>query len=57
MAAIDASIDDPTPTGAVAARADVYRMATALLRQVGLVAEATADDVLRLAEFLAGNDF
>jgi hypothetical protein len=35
----------------------VYRIAAALIKQVGLVAEATADDVLRLAEFLAGGDF
>jgi hypothetical protein len=57
MARVDASLNDPTPTGGVADRADVYRVATALLRQAGLVGEASADDVLRLAEFLAGNDF
>lgn len=57
MARVDASINDPTPTGGVADRADVYRTATALLRQAGLVAEASAEDVLMLAQFLAGNDF
>jgi hypothetical protein len=57
MVRVDSSINDPTPTGGVADRADIYRMATVLLRQAGLVTEASADDVLRLAEFLAGNDF
>jgi hypothetical protein len=57
MARVDGSLDDPTPTSGLAGRADVYRIAAAMIKQVGLVAEATADDVLRLAEFLAGSDF
>jgi hypothetical protein len=57
MARVDASLDDPTPTSGLAGRADVYRIAAAMIKQVGLVTEATADDVLRLAEFLAGSDF
>jgi hypothetical protein len=35
----------------------VYRAAHALIVKVGLGDDASADDVLRLAEFLAGNDF
>jgi hypothetical protein len=57
MARVDASLNDPTPTSGLAGRADVYRIAAAMIKQVGLVTEATADDVLRLAEFLAGSDF
>jgi hypothetical protein len=57
MARVDAAINDPTPTGGVADRADVYRVATALIRQAGLVSDATPEDLLMLAQFLAGDDF
>jgi hypothetical protein len=57
MARVDASLNDPTRTGGVADRADVYRMATKLVQQAGLISDPTHDDVLRLAEFLAGRDF
>lgn len=57
MARVDSSINDPTPTGGVADRADVYRVATALIKQAGLATEASADDLLALTQFLAGNDF
>jgi hypothetical protein len=57
MARVDAAINDPTPTGGVADRADVYRVATALVRQAGLVSDATPEDLLMLAQFLAGDDF
>lgn len=54
MVRIDGSLSDPTPTGAVADRADVWRIAVALLRGAGMVAEARPDDVLELSRFLAG---
>jgi len=56
MAALDPSIGEPTPTGAVANRADVWRIAAALLRSAGLPVDTEPCDVLRLAEFLAGDD-
>lgn len=57
MARIDAGINEPTPTGVVADRADVWRVALALLRGAGLVAETRPDDVLELTRWLAGDDF
>jgi 3-deoxy-D-manno-octulosonic acid (KDO) 8-phosphate synthase len=57
MARVDAAINDPTPTGGVADRADVYRVAAMLIRQAGLVTDASPADLLELAQFLAGNDF
>jgi hypothetical protein len=56
MAQIDGSIAAYTPMDAVADRADVWRVAAGLLREAGLVAEASPEDVLYLAQFLAGND-
>jgi hypothetical protein len=57
MARVDAAINDPTPTGGVADRADVYRVASMLIRQAGLISDASPADLLELAQFLAGNDF
>lgn len=57
MAQIDASIDEPTPVQALADRADIYRIAAALLTGTGLMPTAEPGDVLSLAEFLAGGDF
>lgn len=57
MATIDGSIDDPSPVEALAARADVYQIAAALIRGADLAQKAEPDDVLRLAEFLAGSDY
>lgn len=57
MATIDGSVNDPTATGGVADRADVWRAARALLTASGMGSEARPDDVLELARFLAGDDF
>lgn len=56
MAAIDPALADPTPTGAVADRVFVYRVAARLLREADLPTDTEPHDVLRLAEFLAGED-
>jgi hypothetical protein len=56
MAQIDGSIAAYTPMDAVADRADVWRVAAGLLREGGLVTDASPEDVLYLAQFLAGND-
>jgi hypothetical protein len=56
MAQIDASIADQTVTSVVADRADCYRIAGRLIADAGLIAEASPEDVLYLAQFLAGND-
>jgi hypothetical protein len=56
MAQIDASIADQTVTSVVADRADCYRIAVRLIADAGLIAEASPEDVLYLAQFLAGND-
>jgi hypothetical protein len=56
MARIDASIADPTPTGAVADRADVYKVAVKLINDAGFFTDAGPEDALYLAQFLAGTD-
>ncbi|WP_329544672.1 hypothetical protein OG548_08115 [Streptomyces sp. NBC_01356] len=56
MAQFDPSIADLTPTDAVADRADVYRIAAKLIGEAGLITDADPEDVLVLAQFLAGND-
>jgi hypothetical protein len=45
-----------TPTETLAGRAEVYRIANGLIREAGLIAEVTGDDVLELAQWL-GIDF
>lgn len=57
MAQVDGSLADPTPVSRLADRADIYRIATALLRGNGLLDSAEPDDVLRLTEWLAGDEF
>lgn len=57
MASIDPSISEPTPTSRMADRADVWRVANVLLRGAGLIPEYDAEDVLYLAQYLAGEDF
>jgi hypothetical protein len=56
MAQLDASIAELTPTDVIADRVDVYRIAAKLIGEAGLITEADAEDVLCLAQFLAGND-
>jgi hypothetical protein len=56
MAQIDGSIAVYTPMDAVADRAEVWRIASRLIRDAGLVTDASPEDVLYLAQFLAGND-
>lgn len=51
MARIDASINDQTPTGEIAERADVWRIALALLRSADFP-EAQPGDVLDLVRYL-----
>lgn len=40
----------------VAARADIYRTAHALMGALGMADDATAEDVLFVARFLAGEE-
>jgi hypothetical protein len=54
VAAIDPTLRDPTPTGAVADRADAYRIAVGLIRQAGMADAMQPDDALYLAKFLTG---
>ncbi|MGW6920883.1 hypothetical protein ACWGA9_06300 [Streptomyces sp. NPDC054950] len=54
MAEVDPTINDPTPTGEVAERADCYRIAVAQMRNADLLLKAEARDVLELTEFLYG---
>jgi hypothetical protein len=57
MARLDASLEDPTPTGVVADRVDVYRIATAEIRKAGFT-NPDPNEVLDLAKFLEwGADF
>ncbi|WP_328546768.1 hypothetical protein [Streptomyces platensis] len=58
MAQLDPSLADVTPTGIVADRADIYRVAVRLVQQSGLIRDASPDDVLNVARFLEyGADF
>jgi hypothetical protein len=52
MAKLDGTLREPTPTGALADRADIYRVAVVLLRDAGMLAQATPEDVLFLAQWL-----
>jgi hypothetical protein len=52
MASIDGTLREPTPTGVLADRADCYRIAVVLLRESGMLAQATPEDVLFLAQWL-----
>jgi hypothetical protein len=54
---LDGAGDTQTPTEAMAGRRDVYLIAAKAIREVGLIAEATAEDVLELTRYLAGEDF
>jgi hypothetical protein len=57
MVSVDGSIDEPTPTGVVADRVDVYRIAAAELKRAGHISPQP-DDVLGLAKFFEwGADF
>ncbi|AUG87309.1 hypothetical protein HOS59_gp45 [Streptomyces phage Rowa] len=51
MAKLDPTINDPTPTGVVAERVDVYRIAASELRRAGFH-NADPNEVLDLAKFL-----
>jgi hypothetical protein len=57
VAQIDGSLAAYTTWDAVADRADVWKIAARVLRDAGLTTEASPEDVLYLAQFLAGNDF
>ncbi|MFI2188015.1 hypothetical protein [Streptomyces sioyaensis] len=58
MAQLDPSLADETPTGIVADRADIYRVAVRLVRDADLITDASPDDVLNVARFLEyGADF
>jgi hypothetical protein len=57
MAAVDSSLNDPTPTGRWAERVDIYRSAVAEIKRAGFLTDATPEDALYLAQFLAGNEF
>lgn len=52
MAQVDGSINDPTPTGIVADRVDVYRIAAAELARAGHC-RPDPSEVLELAKYLA----
>ncbi|MGX1133219.1 hypothetical protein RKD49_005409 [Streptomyces glaucescens] len=54
MASVDPTLREPTATGAVADRADCYRIALRLVREVD--GDPDPADVLDLANFLAGNE-
>jgi hypothetical protein len=55
VAAIDGSINDPTPTSHAADRVDIWQASLRLLQAAHL--DPKASDVLDLAHFLAGDDF
>jgi hypothetical protein len=57
MAAVDGSLNDPTPTSEVADRLDVWKVARRTLSDSGMLADAKPADVLELAQWLAGEDF
>ncbi|WP_189389320.1 hypothetical protein [Streptomyces sp. SDr-06] len=56
MAKIDASVDEPTAVSRLADRVDVYTIAAALIR-ANVPQGVEPDDILRLTEWLAGDDF
>ena len=55
MAQLDGTLREPTPTGVVADRADCWRIAVRLIKDVGyVISEVELGDVLYLAQYLAG---
>jgi hypothetical protein len=56
MAKVDGSINDPTPTSAMAFRVDAYRTAVKLINDAGFFVDAGPEDALYLAQFLAGGE-
>jgi hypothetical protein len=48
---VDGSLNDPTPTGEIAERVDVYRIALVELRRAGHT-HPEPDDILNVARFL-----
>lgn len=56
MVQLDPSIAAQNVTTVIADRADCYKTAVRLLKDAGLITDASPEDVLYLAQFLAGND-
>lgn len=56
MAQLDPSIAEQNVTTIIADRADCYRTAVKLISDAGFFTDASAEDALYLAQFLAGND-
>ena len=57
MVKMDGSLNEPTPVTRLADRTDIYRIAASLIRGTGVAQNVDPQDVLNLAEFLAGDDF
>lgn len=57
MAQLDPFLAGPVKTGVVADRADIYRAAVKLINDAGFFTDATPEDALYLAQFLAGPEY
>ena len=53
MAQLDPTLREPTLTDDMAYRADAFRLGVRLVREAEVLADATPEDLLELARFLA----
>lgn len=54
MASLDPTLAGPSMAGDMAERADAFRIAIALVRDAGLIAEASPGEILDIAQFIYG---